>query len=32
VWGLATHPADPNRIVAFTLFGEVYVSDDADES
>src|SRR6266852_74144 len=20
VWGLATHPADPNRVVAFTLF------------
>ena len=29
VWGLATHPANPNRIVAFTLFGEVYaVSGD----
>ncbi len=32
VWGLATHPADPGRIVAFTLFGEVYVSEDAGES
>jgi photosystem II stability/assembly factor-like uncharacterized protein len=32
LWGLATHPADPNRIVAFTLFGEVYVSEDAGES
>jgi photosystem II stability/assembly factor-like uncharacterized protein len=32
VWGLATHPADPARIVAFTLFGEVYVTDDAGES
>ena len=32
VWGLATHPADPNRLVAFTLFGEVYVSEDAGES
>jgi len=32
LWGLATHPADPNRIVGFTLFGEVYVSDDAGES
>ena len=31
-WGLALHPADPNRIVAFTLFGEVYVSEDAGES
>ncbi len=29
LWGMSTHPADPNRIVAFTLFGEVYVSDDA---
>ena len=32
VWGLATHPADPNRIVAFSLFGEVYASEDAGES
>jgi photosystem II stability/assembly factor-like uncharacterized protein len=32
VWGLATHPADPNRVVAFTLFGEVYVTEDAGES
>jgi photosystem II stability/assembly factor-like uncharacterized protein len=32
MWGLATHPADPARIVAFTLFGEVYVSEDAGES
>ena len=32
MWGLATHPADANRIVAFTLFGEVYVSEDAGES
>ena len=29
VWGLATHPADADRIVAFSLFGEVYVSEDA---
>ena len=29
LWGISTHPADPKRIVAFTLFGEVYVSDDA---
>ena len=29
VWGLATHSADANRIVAFSLFGEVYVSEDA---
>ena len=28
VWRLATHPAEPD-IVAFRLFGEVYVSEDA---
>lgn len=32
MWGLATHPADAGRIVAFTLFGEVYVTEDAGES
>jgi photosystem II stability/assembly factor-like uncharacterized protein len=32
VWGLAAHPADANRIVAFTLFGEVYVTENAGES
>jgi photosystem II stability/assembly factor-like uncharacterized protein len=32
MWGLATHPADANRILAFSLFGEVYISDDAGES
>lgn len=32
LWGLATHPADADRIVAFTLFGEVYVSEDAGAS
>jgi photosystem II stability/assembly factor-like uncharacterized protein len=32
LWGLATHSADANRIVAFTLFGEVYVSEDAGAS
>ncbi len=32
VWGLATHPADAARIVAFSLFGEVYLTDDAGES
>lgn len=32
VWGLATHPADADRIVAFSLFGEVYVSEDAGAS
>jgi hypothetical protein len=32
VWGLATHPADPDGIVAFSLFGEVDVSEDAGAS
>jgi photosystem II stability/assembly factor-like uncharacterized protein len=32
VWGLATHPSDANRIVAFSLFGEVYVTEDAGAS
>jgi photosystem II stability/assembly factor-like uncharacterized protein len=32
VWGLATHPADANRILAFTLFGEVYVTENAGEA
>jgi photosystem II stability/assembly factor-like uncharacterized protein len=32
LWGLATHPADADRIVAFTLFGEVYVSENAGAS
>jgi photosystem II stability/assembly factor-like uncharacterized protein len=32
VWGLATHPAAADRIVAFSLFGEVYVTEDAGAS
>ncbi|MSP31182.1 MAG: hypothetical protein EXR09_12300 [Acetobacteraceae bacterium] len=32
LWGLATHPADADRIVAFTLLGEVYASEDAGTS
>jgi photosystem II stability/assembly factor-like uncharacterized protein len=32
MWGLATHPAEPDRIVAFSLFGEVYVTEDAGHS
>jgi hypothetical protein len=32
IWGLATHPADASRILAFSLFGEVYISDDAGDS
>jgi photosystem II stability/assembly factor-like uncharacterized protein len=32
MWGLATHPADADRIVAFSLFGEVYVTEDAGAS
>jgi photosystem II stability/assembly factor-like uncharacterized protein len=32
MWGLATHPADPDRILAFSLFGEVYVTENAGAS
>jgi photosystem II stability/assembly factor-like uncharacterized protein len=32
IWGLATHPAEANRLLAFSLFGEVYISDDAGDS
>lgn len=32
ICGLATHPAAADRIVAFTLFGEVYVTEDAGAS
>jgi len=32
IWGLATHAANANRILAFSLFGEVYVSEDAGDS
>ncbi|HVV68564.1 MAG TPA: hypothetical protein VHE99_05980 [Gammaproteobacteria bacterium] len=32
VWGLATHPAEPNRLLAFSLFGEVYVTENAGAS
>jgi photosystem II stability/assembly factor-like uncharacterized protein len=32
IWGLATHPADANRLLAFSLFGEVYISEDAGDS
>lgn len=32
IWGLATHPANADRIVAFSLFGEVYVTEDAGAS
>jgi photosystem II stability/assembly factor-like uncharacterized protein len=32
MWGLATHPADANRIVAHSLFGEVYVTENAGAS
>jgi photosystem II stability/assembly factor-like uncharacterized protein len=32
MWGLATHPADPDRILAFSLFGEVYISEEAGRS
>ena len=33
MWGFATHPAElGNRVVAFSLFGEVFLSDDAGDS
>jgi len=32
MWGLATHRANASRIVAFSLFGEVYVTEDAGAS
>jgi hypothetical protein len=32
MWGLATHAANANRLAAFSLFGEVYVSNDAGAS
>ena len=32
MWGVTTHPADANRIVAWSLFGEVYLTEDAGES
>jgi hypothetical protein len=32
VWGLATRPADADRMVAFSLFDEVYVTEDAGTS
>jgi photosystem II stability/assembly factor-like uncharacterized protein len=32
MWSLATHPANADRIVACSLFGEAYVSEDAGES
>lgn len=32
IWGFATHPANADRILAFSLFGEVYVTEDGGES
>jgi photosystem II stability/assembly factor-like uncharacterized protein len=32
IWGLATHAANADRILAFSLFGEVYISEDAGDS
>ena len=32
IWSLATHPADPNRVLAASLFGEIYSSDDTGDS
>jgi photosystem II stability/assembly factor-like uncharacterized protein len=32
VWGLATHPSNGDRLVAHTLFGDVFTTDDAGAS
>ena len=32
MWGVATHPASGDRVVAWSLFGEVYASEDAGRS
>ena len=32
IWGLATHPANGNRLVAWSLFGEMFLSEDAGDS
>ncbi len=32
VFGLATHPSNPDRVVACTLFGQFYVSEDAGDT
>jgi photosystem II stability/assembly factor-like uncharacterized protein len=32
LWGLATHPANGDRIIAFSLFGEVYVTENGGTS
>lgn len=31
-WGIAVHPSNPNRVVACTLFGQFYVSEDAGDT
>ncbi len=32
VWDFAVHPADPNRIYAYTLFGQIFLSTDGGDS
>jgi photosystem II stability/assembly factor-like uncharacterized protein len=32
LYGFATNPANPNRILCFSLFGEIYISEDAGDS
>ena len=32
IWSLATHPADPNYVLAASLLGEIYTSSDAGDS
>jgi len=32
IWWFATHPADPDFILAASIFGEIYSSSDAGDS
>jgi photosystem II stability/assembly factor-like uncharacterized protein len=32
IWSLATHPSDPNLVLAASLLGEIYSSSDAGDS
>ena len=32
IWSIATHPADPDVVLASSLLGEVYSSSDAGDS
>ena len=32
IWSFATHPANPNRILACSHYGEIFASEDAGDS